>query len=105
MQVLKRPDEKEKTKEVSTPDVPELERLRIHNLYLQQKICHERLNLLTLQFLQTAEPKALQQQIDEFTSQIEALAQRIFSNAELDPRQYQLNIDRGVFVPRPQHAP
>jgi hypothetical protein len=85
---------------VSIPKVPELERLQLHNLFLEQQVCREQLNVLTLQFLQTMQPKALQERIERITSQINTLAQRVFADARIDAQAYQLNVEEGAFVRR-----
>jgi hypothetical protein len=43
---------------------------------------------LTLQFLQTAQPKALQQRIDDLTIQVNASAEKIFADCKPDPQRY-----------------
>lgn len=82
------------------PGISEVQCLRIQNLFLQQQICQCQLNALTLQFLQTREPRALQERVDELTSQLNALADRMFAEYGVDSGLYQLDIERGVFRER-----
>ena len=88
------------TDKTTFPAVPELDRLRLQNLFLQQQVCREQLNVLTLQFLQTPQLKALQERIDEMTQQINALAAKLFADAKVDAQQYQFNLEDGTFVAR-----
>jgi hypothetical protein len=89
-----------KTEGIAIPKVPELERLRLHNLFLQQQVCREQLNILTLQFLQTAQARAIQERIDVITRQINEMAERLFAEAHLDALFYQLNVQEGTFIER-----
>jgi hypothetical protein len=80
--------------------VSEVERLRLHNLLLQQQLCRHQLQLMTIRLLQTPEVMALQRRIDEMTAQINAIAERLFLERDLDPNRFQFNVDSGVFVER-----
>jgi hypothetical protein len=80
--------------------IAELDRLRLRNLVLEHQLCLRQLEVLTLQFLQTAEPRTIQSRIEELTTQINASTEAIFSEHGLDQRCYQLDIDRGVFTDR-----
>jgi hypothetical protein len=82
------------------PRVPEVVRLRLQNLFLQQQVCREQLNVLTLQFLQTGPPKVIQDRIEELTRRINSIAQQIFTDARLDSSRYQFDVDSGTFVER-----
>ena len=82
------------------PEVPELERLRLQNLVLQQQLSRERLNVLTLQLLQSPEPRALRDRIEELTQQTSDLGHRLFAEAGLDPRLFELNVESGTFSQR-----
>lgn len=84
------------------PQLPELARLQLQNIFLQQQVAQGQLNTLTAQFLQTPSPRALQTQIDAITSELNATAERLFAEAKVDPRLYQLNIAYGTFVRRAQ---
>ena len=79
------------------PALAEVDRLRLHNLLLQQQVCREQLNALTIQFLHTEQPKTLQARIDDLSGQLNALAGRLFAEAGLDASQYQLNVADGLF--------
>ena|ERR1043166_4164772 len=82
------------------PKVDEVQRLRLHNLILQQQVYREQINALILQFLQTSQPKGLQEKVEELTKQVNSLAAEIFTGAHLDPQEYQFNVETGVFVER-----
>ncbi len=84
----------------SLPRIPELERLKLHNLILQQQLQHEQLNGLILKFLQTTQPRELQEKIEDITRRINEMAAEIFSTTGVSPQEYQLNIERGAFVPK-----
>jgi hypothetical protein len=88
----------------ATGKIPELDRLQLHNLLLQQQLCREQLNALTLQFLQTVQPRALQERIEEIGRQINILGERVFADAHVDAQAYQLNLEDGSFVSRSQTA-
>lgn len=90
--------------EAVIPALSELDRLRLQNLVVQQQLCQEQLNVLTLQFLQTAEPKALHDRVEELTRQINAVAGQMFAACKLDPQRYQLNVNEGIFVERSTNA-
>lgn len=90
--------------DIAIPTVPELDRLRLHNLVLQHQVLREQLNVLTLQFLQTPQPNALQERVEDVTKQINGMAERLFAEANLDPRRYQLNVEDGRFVERSQRS-
>jgi hypothetical protein len=94
------PAEGAKSRSAGAAQVPELERLSLQNLFLQQQVWREQLNVLTLQFLQTANPKTLQDRIEVVTHQINALADKIFADANLDPAEYQLDVLAGTFIAR-----
>ena len=84
----------------TNPTVPEQDRLSLHNLLLQQQVSREQLNVLTLQFLQTSGPRALQDRIEKLASEIESMVGRIFADAGLDQNLYQFNVDQGRFIER-----
>ena len=87
--------------DVDVPKIPEIERLRLQNLLLEQQVSREQLNVLTLQFLQTEPPRELHAKIEHMTRQLNSLAERVFADAQVDPRRYQLNVADGIFVERP----
>lgn len=84
------------------PDLrlPEIDRLLLHNLVLQHQAVQGQLNVLMLQFLRTAEPRALQDRIDALAEQIRAATEKLYATHGIDPTTHQLNVDRGVFVTR-----
>jgi GTP-dependent phosphoenolpyruvate carboxykinase len=84
----------QKADDTGVAKVPELERLKLHNLVLQQQMWREQLHVMSLQ------SQALQTRIDTVVEQINALTERIFADAQLDAQSYQLNIDNGTFVVR-----
>ena len=76
----------------------ELEHLRLRNLWLQHRLLRERLNGLISQFLQTAEPRTLQDGIEMLTREINTAAAAAFAARGLDPKECRLHVDLGVFV-------
>jgi len=82
------------------PELPELQRLKVQNLFLQQKLCREQLNALTYRFLQTPQPKALEERVEELNKQLNLVAADIFSSLRIDPQAYLLNVEDGIFVLR-----
>ena len=82
--------------------LPETPKLQLQNLWLQQQLSKEQLNCLILRFLQTTEPRALQDQIDQLASRMEAIARQIFSDFQIDSNLHQINIEHGTVVKRPQ---
>jgi hypothetical protein len=80
--------------------VPDSDLLALHNLLLQQQLVREQLQVLTLRFLKTPDPRALEDRIVQLTAEINATVERLFGAAGLDSRQYQLNANDGSFVKR-----
>jgi len=78
----------------------DVDRLQLHNLLLQQQTLRAQLNLLTVQFLQTPEPRALNDRINELTTRINATTEQVFAAHQIDPKMHSLDVERGVFVPR-----
>lgn len=93
-------DQKELAEGAGLPSISEVQRLRLQNFFLQQQACQCQLNVLTLQFLQTRAPRALQERIDELASQLNALVDDVFAEYGFDSRLYQLDIERGLFRER-----
>ena len=94
-----------KVKSVESPDcetlpvVDESVRLRLHNLVLQQQLYRAQSNALLFQFSQTAQPRALEDKAEALTKQINAMIEEIFASVQLDPQEYRLNLEAGVFIP------
>jgi hypothetical protein len=84
------------------PDLllPDIDRLLLHNLVLQHQALQGQLNVLMLQFLRTAEPRALQDRIDALAEQIRASTEKLYAAHGIDPTTHQLNVERGTFVSR-----
>ena len=80
--------------------MPEIIRLKLHNLVLQQQVCREQLNGMILQFLQTAQPRQVQDQIETLTKQINEMAGELYSSTGVDAQEYQFDVEKGVFVER-----
>jgi hypothetical protein len=78
--------------------VPEFERLKIHNLFLQQLLLREQLRALICRFLQTPEAKVLQDKIDGLAKEINAVAAEIFASSRVDANEYQFNVETGKFI-------
>ncbi len=79
----------------------EAERLKLHNLFLQRQLQQEQLNNLTLRFLQTEQPKSIQEKIDALGKEINAGVEQACRQVGLNTDEYQINIDDGTFVRRP----
>jgi hypothetical protein len=90
--------------DVMTSCIPELDRLRLHNLVLRQQLCQQELHVLVLDFLQTSAPRVLRERIEDLATQIRELTESIFAGANMNADLYQLNIDKGTFVGRRQEG-
>lgn len=89
----------------SAKSISELARLRLQNLLLMRQLCEEQLSTLTLRFAQTPEPRALQMRIDELNAVIQNSTSRLFEEENLNPHEYQLDVNSGAFVRRsPQQS-
>jgi len=92
------------TKTASPRTIPEVDRLKIHNLFLQQQLLRQQLNALISQFLQAPEPRALQERIDELVNQTNALVTSVFVSSGIDPNEYQFNVHTGEFIAKKSPA-
>ncbi len=86
--------------EPNPPRIDELDRLRLQNVVLQLQLGREQMNVLVAQFLQTPQPRALQERIDGLGTQMNDLVRQIYVTAAVDPERYQVNVVDGTFVPR-----
>lgn len=93
-------EEFDKTAENTGFRLSEVERLILHNLVLRQQQLSLRLRVLTLEYLQTSEPRSIQVQLDDLTQQLSTVAEKAFAERDLDRQLYQLNIERGFFERR-----
>ena len=84
----------------SAPALSELERARLINLELQLKLRRTQLEVLTLQFYETPQARALKDDIERLTAQINAAAADLFHAKGVDPDSFQLDVERGAFVAR-----
>lgn len=82
------------------PTLSELERVRLINLVLQLKLCRTQLEVLTLQFFETPQPRQVKEQIERLTTQINTAVADAFAANGIDAEQFRLDVDRGVFVAR-----
>jgi regulator of replication initiation timing len=101
-------DKVELTTEIGTPAsepvsvVEETVRLQLQNVHLRQQLLREQINGLVLQFLQTSQPRALQQQLEAAIQEGQTLIVATFAAAGLKPEDYRLDLATGRFTPNQQ---
>ena len=78
--------------------VPEIDRLRLHNLVLTLKLDEARLEIMILKYLQTDAANSIQTRIGQVRQQIETLTQQLYLQCDKSPSHYNLEVEKGRFV-------